>query len=260
MKEPILHKARIKPILDKNNSIVADSGDYAKINELIRKRTINEINALYVPKEIYTLSINSTDIPEYEFSVRDSYINYNKLINWLQKKLSTDQNIVLIGSMKSWYSYLGHHIEKTTITDTPVFEANVFDRYSKMYVCVGEESIEPWLTDEQLKLLNSRKEHLKALKIFEAMYLPTIKEATKKISPDLTVDLEQNAYDEYKISIPTEILSSIVYNAISKYFDDALKENGIETKFYYNFHYPMEIYFDIKKFKENIINNEKVEA
>lgn len=259
MKEPILHKARIKPILDKNNSIVVDSGDYTKINELIREKTISEIDALYVPKEIYTLSIDLIDIPEYEFSFRDSYINYDKLISWLQKKLSTDQNIILIASMKGWYSYLGHHIEKTTITDTPVFEANVFGRYSKIYVCVGEESIEPWLTDEQLKLLNSRKEHLKALKIFETMYLPGIKDAIKKISPDNTVLYQPGIYDRYAVSFPREVIQNIIRSYINNYIGDISKD-GIETKIYYSYASDIEVSFDIKKFKENIINNEKVEA
>lgn len=254
MSERKLNKARTKLILTQKE--VISPIDCSEMKNFFYNESIDDIEKAYTPEEIYSWSICLND-KEYECFLNehtDGIANYTKMIDWLKGKLNTDQEITLVGK----YRY-GFHIITPSVNEKNelfCYFHNMVNRSNSIYVCVGRKPIEPLLTVDELKIIDNRKLHAKALKIFEAMYLPTIKTGAKKLSSEITIRGRNNTGDgTYEMVIPSYIVKDMIRSYLRQ-FVGGIEDAGITMNMYTSTS-GVEVYFDIGKLKKLINNNEE---
>lgn len=262
MSERKLNKARTKIILTRNARAINPT-DCSEMTNFICEESIDNIETAYTHEEIYSWSINLND-KEYECFLNgytnenaDGAVNYTKMIDWLKRKLNTNQEIALVGKGK----YGFHVIAPSTDEKGELFcyFRNAVRTYSNMYVCVGRKSIEPLLTVDDLRIIENRKRYAKALKIFETMYLPTIKTGAKKLSNEITIKCKKyiSNSDTYEMVIPSYVVKDIIRSHLRQFVGN-IEDAGIDMNMYTSTA-GVEVYFDIDKLKD-LINNDNKET
>jgi hypothetical protein len=252
MSERKLNKARTKLILTQER--VISPTDCSAMKDFIHEESIDNIEKAYTPEEIYSWPIALND-KEYEYflnSDTNEVANYTKMIDWLKGKLNTNHEITLVGK----YRYGFHAIVPSVDEKGELFcyFRRAVCTYDNIYVCVGRKSIRSLLSIDELRAIDDRKIHARALKIFEAMYLPTIEDTMKKLSKEITLKHEGSSGNGYYSAfIPRDLVYSIIRSCLGQSIDN-MKDAGIATRMYQT-NSGVEVYFDIDKFKKLINSN-----